>query len=418
MNPFRRDPQNYHRQSVLAAVPAVNGSDGSVTMRLYDPIDSYGGDWGVSAKEFTAALDALPADTKEIRLLVNSPGGEVWEALALMNALRAHPARTVAVVEGIAASSASFIVASADEVQMMPNAEMFVHKAWGLGIGNADDFTKLSADLSHEDRNIASVYAAKAGGSVDDWMAAMSAETWYSAEEAVTAGLADKVIATPKRDDGKGAKARAFDRFDLSVFAYAGRAEAPAPHIPLAASAASVNPPAAAASGDTTQEGTAVADITDEQLTTLRQTAGVADDADVNTCLAALSEALEERADDTSGAATNRVPEGMVLMDATVQQSLVAEAAAGRADREQRQQENRAQTVNAAVRDGRIAPARRQHWLDALAADPGAEETLKGLTPGLVPVNEIGHAHDIDSTSEDDKVYSSMWPSSVTTKEA
>ncbi len=216
MNPFLRQPSADVRTPIRAEAPTPKSDDsGVVRLRLYDPIDSWGGFWGISAKEFVTVLDALPEDTKEIRLLINSPGGEVWEGLALLNALRAHPAKVVAVVEGIAASSASFIATGVDECHVMRNAELFVHKAWGLAIGNASVMAKMSADLLHEDRNIADIYAAKAGGTVDEWLAVMADEPWYSADEAVAAGLADKVIEPTKGDD-KAAQAKA--KFDLSVF--------------------------------------------------------------------------------------------------------------------------------------------------------------------------------------------------------
>ena len=87
MNPFYRQMEARQKAAILAQRPEPKGS-GVVTLRLYDAIDSWGGYWGVSAKEFTATLDELADDTTEIRLLINSPGGEVWEGLAILNALR------------------------------------------------------------------------------------------------------------------------------------------------------------------------------------------------------------------------------------------------------------------------------------------------------------------------------------------
>jgi len=208
------------RPPIRAELQANDGGDGVAVLRLYDPIDSWGGDWGVSAKEVAAVLDGLDDTIGEIRLHINSPGGEVFEGIAVMNLLRDHRAKVTAVVDGLAASAASFIAASADETVMGRNAEMMIHDAWGLAIGNAADMRDLADRLDHLSNNVASVYAAKAGGSTDEWRSAMIAETWYSAEEAVTAGLADRMGAAT--DQSK-------DRFDLSVFTYAGRDKAPAP---------------------------------------------------------------------------------------------------------------------------------------------------------------------------------------------
>ena len=395
MNPFKRVTSQ--RVPLRAEAPSPRGDSSGVTLRLYDPVDSWGGEWGVSAKEFTATLDELPDDTAQIKLLVNSPGGDVWEGLAILNALRAHPAHVVAVVEGIAASAASFIVAGVDELQVMPNAELMVHKAWGMGLGNADDFTKLSADLTHEDRNIASVYAAKAGGTVEDWLAAMSAETWYSAEEAVAAGLADKVLAPPSKDKGD-AKAKARARFDFSAFAHSSRAEAPEPFIPNNSPAQT--PAAAPADGtkETPKEGsTTVASFSDESTATLRQKLGIADGADEATILAALDEALDERSEPQN---TISLPDGVVAIDAAQLSELRNAAELGRQAHERQERDGREALVNQAVQDGRIAPARREAWLNRLAADPAESETLNQLEKGLVPVVELGRgggAHD-DST--------------------
>lgn len=209
-----------------ASVLEPDVADGVATIRLYDPIDSWGGEWGVSAKEFVRSLDALPADTGEIRLHINSPGGEVYEGITMLNALRNHKARVVAVVDGLAASAASFIATGADEVVMARNSQLMIHDAWGLCVGNAADMRDVAGRLDKISDNIASVYAAKAGGSVEDWRAAMLAETWYSDAEAVDAGLADRV------EEPAAPEEQAKNAFDLSVFTYAGREQAPAPTIP------------------------------------------------------------------------------------------------------------------------------------------------------------------------------------------
>ena len=213
-----------------AEIPPVTVEGTTAVMRLYDPVDSWGEYWGVSAKEFVTALDDLPDNIEEIRLHINSPGGEVWDGIALLNALRSHQARVVAVVDGIAASAASFIACGADEVVMARNSQMMIHDAWGLCVGNAEDMRELADMLDKISDNIASIYAEKAGGDPADWRAVMSRETWYSAEEAVAAGLADRV-------DEKADDAAAQNRFDLSIFKYEGRAQAPEPH-------AAVTPPA------------------------------------------------------------------------------------------------------------------------------------------------------------------------------
>lgn len=175
------------------AVPAVQIDGATATLRLFDPIDSYGEWWGMSAKEFAAALDTMPSHVSTIQLMINSPGGDAFDGVAIVNVLRAHQARTVAVVQGLAASAASFIATATDELIMAPNSTLMIHDAWGLCVGNADDMLSMGAVLDQLSGNIADIYAAKSGKSVEEMRALMRAETWFTAAEAVAAGLADSV---------------------------------------------------------------------------------------------------------------------------------------------------------------------------------------------------------------------------------
>lgn len=196
-------------------------------LHLDDVIDSWGGWWGISAKEFNEALDEL-GDVDEIHLHINSPGGEVYEGIAITNALRRHPATVTAIVDGLAASAASFIaVAGAERTLMAPNTELMIHDAWGIALGPAADMHAVGDRLDKLSNNIASMYAAKAGGTEESWRAAMLDETWYSANEAVEAGLADAVEGAddePAEDEIVPEEA-----FDLGVFKFRGRTRAPAP---------------------------------------------------------------------------------------------------------------------------------------------------------------------------------------------
>lgn len=155
---------------------------------LYDEI----GYWGISAADFSERL--VEAGNGDITLRVNSAGGDVYAGLAIMNQLRNHPGKVTAYVEGLAASAASFIVVGgADEVIMCPNSEMMIHDAMTFAEGNADDISSALAGLERASENIASIYAAKAGGDAASFREAMKKETWFTAEEAVLAGLADRV---------------------------------------------------------------------------------------------------------------------------------------------------------------------------------------------------------------------------------
>jgi ATP-dependent protease ClpP protease subunit len=229
---------------VKAETPATQ-DETAATLYLYGPIDSWGGMWGISAAEVAGALSALPAGTTDITVRINSPGGEVFEAVAIMNLLRDHSARITARVDGIAASAGSFLAVSADELIMGGNTELMIHDAWGLSIGNADDMRSYADLLDRTSEDIAQVYESKAGGGRAQWRDYMKAESWFSAEEAVELGLADSVNTGGEPDDDAEPEARM--RFDTeTLFQYAGREQAPAP-APVPTATVPVPPAASAA---------------------------------------------------------------------------------------------------------------------------------------------------------------------------
>ena len=162
---------------------------------LYDVIG-----WDVTPGEFVRDLAAITAPV--IELHVNSPGGVIFDGLTIYNALRDHPARVEAIVDGLAASAASWIVQAGETVTMNRFSQMFIHDGRGLTIGNEADHLEQAALLGRLSNTIAAIYAARAGGTVDGWRDAMIAETWYSAAEAVDAGLADYLITDDEERDG------------------------------------------------------------------------------------------------------------------------------------------------------------------------------------------------------------------------
>jgi ATP-dependent protease ClpP protease subunit len=170
----------------------VNGSGkGTAEIYLYDEITPM---WGVSASEFTAQLNAV--DAPEITLHVNSPGGDVFEGIAIYNALKGCGKPVHALIEGLAASAASFVVMAADRIGIARNAQMMIHNAQGLVIGDATAMADTARMLERQSANIADIYAQRTGHSADHWLNLMDAETWYIGQEAVDAGLADEVTGT------------------------------------------------------------------------------------------------------------------------------------------------------------------------------------------------------------------------------
>lgn len=192
--------------------------------------DEIGGSLGVSAKDFAAELEAITAP--EIRVRINSPGGALFDGIAIHNALRHHPARVIAYVDALAASAASVVAMGADEIVMMPGSQMMIHDASAVQDGSAADMAKMSTFLDRQSDNVADLYQRRGGGDVAEWRALMLAETWMFAQEAVDMGLADRVeeIDADELADGRATNDELMTRrFDLSQFRYAGRCAAPAP---------------------------------------------------------------------------------------------------------------------------------------------------------------------------------------------
>jgi ATP-dependent Clp protease protease subunit len=169
------------------------------TLYLYDVIVSSKEEaaWfgGVDAETFVQALKGMKGD---VSLRINSPGGDVFAARAMAQAIREHDGAVTAHVDGYAASAASFITSVADKTVMAPGAMLMIHKAWTIGVGNADDLLATADLLEKIDGTIAETYAASAekrGKDADakHFAELMTAETWFTGAEAVDAGLADEI---------------------------------------------------------------------------------------------------------------------------------------------------------------------------------------------------------------------------------
>lgn len=155
------------------------------------PDDGWGGG-GVGAAAFQEQLNAVKSPV--INLYLNSPGGLVHEGITIYNALKQHPATVNVIVQGIAASIASVIAMSGDRIEMAGGSMMMIHQAFGMTLGNASDMRKMADALDKMTSSIAGIYAERSGKDTSHWLSLMEAETWFSDQEAVVAGLADSVV--------------------------------------------------------------------------------------------------------------------------------------------------------------------------------------------------------------------------------
>lgn len=236
-------PDETSRTPILAATNDLPTTvvDGNVAkMRLYDPIDNWGEFWGISSSEFALALDLLPATVAEIHLHINSPGGVIYEGIAILSQLRQWSAiapqrRVVAIVDGLAASIASLIAVGADETVMNPDTLLMIHDGSGFCGGTAADMHAAGDALDLMSNTIAGVYARKTGGTAADWRAVMVAKgvmgQWYSADEALAAGLIDRIAEAPTLEEPtvQAAARAATHRAALSAVSAAAQPTVPPP---------------------------------------------------------------------------------------------------------------------------------------------------------------------------------------------
>lgn len=157
---------------------------------IYDVI---GPAW-VGMIDASSVLTALKEmDGRDVTLRVSSPGGSVTDAVDIHNAIKRYSGKSVAVVDGIAASAASFLMLSADKVHAAKNAMLMIHQAMALTFGDRDEHQKSIQMLSRADANITAMYSDKTGKPTAEIEADMRAETWFTAAEALDYGLVDAV---------------------------------------------------------------------------------------------------------------------------------------------------------------------------------------------------------------------------------
>ena len=402
--------------------------------------------WEVRAAEFVPALDAVT--DSHIDLHISSPGGDVFEALAIMNALKEHPATKTVYIDGLAASAASFIaVGIGGEVIMRPGAEMMIHNAQGGAWGDMNDMHAIIERLDSASATIADIYAAKTGTDAATWRAAMDAETWFSADEALAAGLVDRVEAA-----GEGVDNRKLAGVSNTVRGgrYRRREDAPAPQPALMnrrgareekpmsfidklkaalgadpntsqddlltlvnVAVAGFNPEVAVKDNQSEEIVTAEDILTTETSNDDEETQGqvaVKDNQSEEPVTAETANDDEETQgqvavkDNQSEELTDAFGD-VVTIDRYVYEDLLKRAATGDASVERDHQMEVAAMVDTAIKAGKVLAARR----DALIAQ-GLEDTtalknhLAKLAPGTIPVSEKGWVGSVGVDADEENV--------------
>ena len=199
-------------------------NEAEATMYIYDVIDPY---WGVSANTVIADI-AAAGDAATLHIRINSPGGSVFESRAIIEAIKRFAGKTIAHIDSLAASAATSIALACDEVEISDGGFFMIHPASGGAYGDKNDLRKRADLLEKLEGTIAAEYAAESGQELDQIVAWMDAETWFTAAEAIAAGFVDRLQST----------AKVSNTYNLAAFAKAPAAISAPPAAPAVAAPA------------------------------------------------------------------------------------------------------------------------------------------------------------------------------------
>lgn len=191
-------------------------SDNAESISIFDPIgyDPWTGE-GVTSKRIAAALRSLGGADVEVN--INSPGGNVFEGLAIYNLLREYSGKVTTKVFGVAASAASFIAMAGDEILIARGAFFMIHNSMVVTAGNRHELRETADWLEPFDTTMADIYQARTGGDLAEIQQLMDAETWFGGVDAVTRGFADGLLAADAVREGEdpNPSAHAAQRLDV-----------------------------------------------------------------------------------------------------------------------------------------------------------------------------------------------------------
>lgn len=163
----------------------IQAKESDNTISILDVIDD---DWGFSTQRMAAALRSI--GDNDVVVQINSPGGDMYAGIAMYNLLKEHKGKVTVKVLGIAASAASIIAMAGDEREILTGAQLMIHNAWSIIIGNRNDLDAAKSYLRQADEQMATIYSEATGIAKDEVLGMMDKETYLDADAALAAGFA------------------------------------------------------------------------------------------------------------------------------------------------------------------------------------------------------------------------------------
>ena len=223
------------------------------TISIYDAIgqDYWTGE-GVTAKRISGALRSMGAGPVTVN--INSPGGDMFEGLAIYNLLREHKGEINVKVIGLAASAASVIAMAGDTVQIARAAFLMIHNAWVVAVGNRNDLREYADTLEPFDRAMADIYAARTGQDGKAMGKLMDKETWIGGADAIEEGFADEFLPSDQVEQKSGKASSSAVRRIESALRASGMPKSEAMRL-ISEIKSSAGDPAGSGEGDPTDHG-------------------------------------------------------------------------------------------------------------------------------------------------------------------
>ncbi|MCP1436572.1 ATP-dependent protease ClpP protease subunit [Erwinia persicina] len=206
----KRDLPSAAMERWNGGIRAANADDNSIS--VFDVIGAdYWGD-GVTASRIAGALRSM--NGADVTVNINSPGGDMFEGLAIYNLLREYKGRVTVKVMGLAASAASIIAMAGDDVQIGRGAFLMIHNCWVYAMGNRHDLAQVAADMEPFDKAMNDIYGARTGLDSETIEAMMNAETYIGGSDAVEKGFADRLLSADEIADDDDSPAAALRKLD------------------------------------------------------------------------------------------------------------------------------------------------------------------------------------------------------------
>ncbi|CAH1456892.1 TPA: Clp protease ClpP [Klebsiella quasipneumoniae subsp. quasipneumoniae] len=204
------EPQPSALERWNGGIRAASDNDNSIS--IFDVVGRDYWDEGVTAKRISGALRSM--NGADVTVNINSPGGDMFEGLAIYNLLREYQGKVTVKVLGIAASAASIIAMAGDDIQIGRGAFLMIHNCWVVAMGNRHDFAELSTSLEPFDTAMADIYSARSGLDIATVQQLMDAESYIGGSDAVEKGLADSLLSADAVSDGDDSPSSALRKLD------------------------------------------------------------------------------------------------------------------------------------------------------------------------------------------------------------